>query len=230
MLRYIVLGSVLGLFSGLVPGPFSALVATTALQRGFRATLGIALLVPFLTETAVMLIAALLLAQLPEEALRWMGVLGGLLVLWLAWRTWRASREASRQEPEPEERRDAVRRTGEGALLSVLSPAPWVFWLLVGAPILLGAWDRGWVPALLFVGTFQLFLVGTHLILAATAARGGRKLSPAWHRRLLRGAAAVLVLGGGVLLWQSYRGNFREMVRGTETIENMVDDSMPRGR
>jgi threonine/homoserine/homoserine lactone efflux protein len=229
MIRFLVLGTVLGLFSGFVPGPFSALIATTGLRRGFRAALGIAV-VPIVTETTVMLIAALVLSQLPEDALRWMGVLGGFLIFYLAWRTWRASRQPPDQEQDSEEIQDKVQRLGQGALLAVLSPAPWAFWLLVGAPILLGAWRVGWGAALLFYGSFLLFLIGTHLVLAATAARGGKKLSPAWHRRIMRGAAAALVLGGGVLLWQSYRGNFHQMVQGSQTIENVVDDTVPRER
>lgn len=229
MTRFIILGTLLGLFSGFVPGPFSALIATTGLRKGFRAALGIALL-PLVTETTVMLIAALVLSQLPENALRWMGVLGGLLVFYLAWRTWRASRTPADLEAPPEEVQEKLERVGRGALVAVLSPAPWAFWLLVGAPILLGAWRVGWGAALLFYGTFLLFLIGTHLVLAATAARGGRKLSPAWHRRIMRGAAAALVLGGGVLLWQSYQGNFHQMIQGSRAIEGVVDDSVPRER
>lgn len=229
MIRFLVMGSMLGLFSGFVPGPFSALIAATGLHRGFRAALGIAM-TPLVTDTTVMLIAALVLSQLPEDALRWMGVLGGFLIFYLAWRTWRASRTPPDREHEPEETHETVQRVGQGALLAVLSPAPWAFWLLVGAPILLSAWRVGWGATLLFFGSFQFFLVGTHLALAATAAQGGKKLSPAWHRRLMRGAAAALVVGGGVLLWQSYRGNLHQMVQGSQTIEGMVRDSVPRER
>ena len=221
MIRALVLGSLLGFFSGIVPGPFTALIAATALQGGFRAGVWIAV-VPLLSETLVLVLAAVFLAQLPEQALRWMGIVGGVFVFYLAWRTWKEGETP----PEAEPLTGSPRRMVEGALLAVLSPAPWVFWLLVGAPLFLGAWHEGWGPAAAFLGSFLVFFIGIYLGVAALAGYGRRTLPATWHRRVLRGAAGALVVAGTVLVWQSWVGNFHRMVKGSETIRTLVDDSL----
>lgn len=214
MIEPFVMGSVLGLFSGLVPGPYSALIAATALHRGFVAAARIAS-IAFLSEPFVLAVAALVLSQLPETALRWMGIVGGLLLLYLAVRTWRQSGGAEDGEDDDE---DAPRRTAEAATLSVVSPTPWVFWLLVGAPVFLGFRHTGWPWALAFAGSFVILLVAVRLGVAGLAAFGGRTLDERWRRRVMRGAAVALVLAGSLLAWQSWSGNFERMVAGSQDI------------
>lgn len=222
MLRMLLLGSLLGLFSGVVPGPFSALIAATALRRGFVAGFWIAV-VPLVSEVVVMALTALFLSQLPGQALRWMGIAGGVLVFILARRTWGEAEEP----PEAEPLRGSRWRMMEGALLAILSPAPWAFWLLVGSPLFLAAYHQGWGPAAAFLGSFLFFLVGIHLSVAGMAAYGRKVVSPLWHRRLMRGAAVALALAGTVLLWQSWVGNFHRMVTGSQALQSIVD-SVPR--
>lgn len=219
MTHALVLGSLLGLFSGIVPGPYSGLVAATALHHGFRAGLKLAL-IPLLSEGAVLAVTAILISQLPSATLRWMGIAGGLLVLYLAWRTYRDA--GGRVRPEVDE--GETRRVGEGVLLGLLSPAPWVFWLLVGSPLFLSAWRQGWVPGLAFFGAFMFFMVGINVAWAALAAYGHSRLSDTSHRRLMMGAAFGLAVAGGVLIWQSWIGNFREMVEGSENVVEEVEE------
>lgn len=221
-IRPILLGLLLGLFSGIVPGPFSALVATSALRGGVWAGVRLAV-VPLLSETLVLALAALVISRLPEDALQWIGFVGGVFVLYLAHRTWSGAEEGAAEEPEKHEERSLM---VQGVVLAVLSPAPWVFWTLIGAPLFLGALDRGWGPAALFFGSFLVGLVGVHLAVAALAGLGQKTLSMAWRRRLLRGAAVALVGAGGVLFWQSYVGDFQDMVAGSETVQNVVEDSI----
>lgn len=218
-MRPVILGALLGLFSGIVPGPFSALVATSALKGGFWAGFRIAI-VPLVTESVVLGLAALFLRTLNEDALQWMGFLGGLFVFYLAYRTWKEAESTQEGEPLTGARRLVV----EGVFLAVLSPAPWVFWILIGAPLFLGSLNEGWDSAALFFGSFLACLVGVHVGVAALAGMGERRLSGSWRRRLLRAASVLLVGAGGLLLWQSYVGNFQRMVAGSETIEDVVND------
>lgn len=224
MTHALVLGSLLGLVSGLVPGPFTALIAASALKGGFWAGFRIGI-VPLMTETAVMAVAALLLSRLPEAALRWMGLAGGAFIFYLAFRMWKEANSP----PDAEPLSGSFRQMVEGAVLAVLSPTPWVFWLLVGGPLFLGAWHEGWTTGLAFYGSFLLFLVGMYVGVAGMAGYGQRRLSGRWRTRLMRGTAAALAIAGGVLVWQSHVGNFQKMVSGSETIRTMVNDSIPDG-
>lgn len=228
MTHALVLGSVLGLFSGVIPGPFTALIAATALKGGFWAGFRIGV-VPLVTETVVMAVTAVLLSQLPGPILRWMGLTGGAFIFYLAWRIWREARDPIDETPEEGEV-EGVREVVESGLLAVLSPTPWVFWLLVGGPLFLASWRDGWAVGLVFLGSFLAFLVGAYIAVAAAAAYGKRQLSDSWRARFLRSTSAALVVAGTILLWQSYEGNFEQMVTGSETIETLVTDSVLGGR
>ncbi len=224
MTEALVLGSILGLFSGLIPGPFTALIAATALKGGFWAGFRISV-VPLVTETVVMAITALLLSQLPGTILRWMGVVGGVFIFYLAVRIWRDAGTSMDESPE-EADVDNAKEVVESGLLAVLSPTPWVFWLLIGGPLFLAAWRDGWVAGLGFLGSFLFFLVGAYVAVAGLAAYGQKQLSGTWRARLMRSTSAALLIAGTVLLWQSYEGNFERMVTGSETIETLVTDSI----
>jgi threonine/homoserine/homoserine lactone efflux protein len=222
MYRYLVVGLLLGLLSGIVPGPFSAVVAATGLEGGFWAAFWVAV-VPVLSETFVLIVSALVVSQLPRVVLQWMGMAGGVLLLYLAWRVWRAADESSAPEVARGPRR---RRIVEGLALALISPVPWVFWLLVGAPIFLSAYRAGLGHGVVFLGAFLVGLVGVHLVIAALAGYGQKKLPPAWHRRLGRGTSVALLAGAAVLVWQSWIGNFERMVAGSREIqEEIVGDS-----
>jgi threonine/homoserine/homoserine lactone efflux protein len=220
-IRHIILGSLIGLFSGLVPGPFSALIVTTALRSGFWAGFRIAL-VPLATETAVMAMTTLFVSRLPDGALRWLGAAGGLFLLYLAKRTWDLARRPSAADSEGED--EPGRSMLRAAAVAIVSPSPWAFWLLVGAPFLLGAWRQGWTSGAAFVGSLLLCLVGVHVTVAAVAGRGHHRLSTAWRQRLLLAAAAGLVLAAGAFLWQSVSGDFRGMM-GADALRSAVGDS-----
>jgi threonine/homoserine/homoserine lactone efflux protein len=223
MIRTLILGMLLGLFSGVVPGPFTALITVTSLRHGFWAGLRIAL-VPLVSETSVLAVTAVLLSHLPDHALRWMGIVGGAVILFLAIRTYREAADHPGQEPQVGSRQRAL----EGMMVAVLSPTPWVFWLLVGSPLFLGAYHQGWGHAAAFLGAFLFVFVGVYVGIARAASLGHKRLPHHWYRRVMVGAAAALFLAGGVLVWQSWIGNFHRMVQGSEDIRNLVTDTVPR--
>jgi len=223
MIRTLILGMLLGLFSGVVPGPFTALIAVTSLRHGFWAGLRIAL-VPLVSETSVMAVTAVLLSHLPDHGLRWMGLIGGVVILFLGIRTYREAAHHPDEEPQVSSRQRAL----EGMMVAVLSPTPWVFWLLVGSPLFLASYHQGWGHAAAFLGSFLFVFVGVYVGIARAASFGHKRLPPHWYRRVMVGAAMALLLAGGVLMWQSWIGNFHRMVQGSEDIRDLVTDTLPR--
>lgn len=219
-IQYVILGSLIGLFSGLVPGPFSALVAASGLRSGFWAGFRVAI-VPLFTETGVAVLSVLLVSRLPDGALRWLGLAGGLFLLYMAKRTWDLAHDMEVLGSGDDQ---AGRSMLRAATVAVVSPTPWIFWLVVASPLLLGAWRQGWGLAALFVGSFLVGLVGVHVSVAAIAGHGHDRLSSPWRRRLMLAAAAALVLAGGTFLWQSATGNFRSLV-GLDELQSVVRDS-----
>jgi len=215
----ILMGAGLGLVAGLIPGAFSTLVATTALERGLRPGLKVAL-IPLATEMPVMLAAVFVLTRLPVEAFRWIGMAGGVLLVFMAWKILRDARGADPLSAEAQAHGGHFLRV---ALFGLMSPGPWAFWFFVGAPLLLGRWRVSPGHGLLFLATFMICFIGAMLLLAWGVASGRRFLNVTWYRRTLRGAGAVLALAGVILVWQSWVGNFTAMVQAPERPEERRD-------
>ncbi len=183
------MGIGLGLAAGLSPGPLLTLVVTTALQRGFRAGLAVAL-APLLSDLPVILLSLWVLDRLPPLFLQGVTALGGLFVVYLGVEVWRGIPQALALSAEAFKARHDL---GRGVLVNLLSPHPWLFWLAVGGPLTLRYAAGGWVGAIAFPAGFYLCLVGSKVVLAWGMARARHRL----HARLYRGA---LLAGGGMLV------------------------------
>lgn len=198
----LLLGISLGFAAGISPGPLSALVVTTALQRGVAAGVRVAI-APLLTDLPVVALSVLAVGVFPTRLLPYLAAAGGVFVIFLGIDTYRKAPRASFDERGPDPR--DLRR---GFVTNILSPHPWLFWLGVGGPLLVSAWDRGTVPAVAFLLGFYGLLVGSKLFLAWGVAHGRGVLSLPWYRRVLAGSGWLLVLLGGVLIWQAAAGRF----------------------
>jgi len=214
------IGCALGLFAGMVPGPFLALVATTALERGLRDGLRTAL-IPLATEIPVLLASLFVLTRLSRDVLQWIGIAGGVLVLYMAWTVERDARDATPEEGEMKPVRGHLLRV---AAFGLLAPAPWIFWFLFAGPLLLNRWHVSPAHGIAFLLAFFGCFVGTMMLIAWAVATGREKLSHTWYRRALRGAGVVLFVVGGVLIWQAWVGNFERMVLPQREIQEAVEE------
>lgn len=190
-------GIALGFGAGIVPGPLFSLVLTTTLARGFAAGLRVAI-APLLTDALVIALSVLFLRAVPDWTLQLIAGVGGLYVIYLGIEAMRTARHATLfAAPATTVRADL----GRGAVVNLLSPHPWVFWIGVGGPLLIGYATQSWGAGLLFLLGFYLLLVGSKIVLAAAAAGGRRLLDATWHRRLLA-ASSMLLLIMGLLLFR----------------------------
>jgi threonine/homoserine/homoserine lactone efflux protein len=190
--RYVLLGLGLGLGAALSPGPLLALVVTTTLARGFLAGARIAC-APLVTDAVIIAASLAVVHSLPARATGVLGVAGGLFVVYLGVESLRERPALLEAEPS------TSGELGRGALVNLLSPHPWLFWITVGAPVLLSAWAEGPLPAIGFVVAFFLLLVGTKVVIAAVVAGGRARLSPTALHRAHRIAGLLLLITGVVL-------------------------------
>lgn len=216
----ILIAVALGLVAGLVPGPFSALIASTAIEAGLAAGIEVAL-IPLATEIPIMLLTALVLHNLPLGFLRWVGVVGGALLLFVAYRIFH---KADRLTEVGANARAGKRRLLKPFLVGVLSPNPWLFWLLVGSPLILRAWYVSWPLGMATWAAYFGAFMGTQLFIAWLAGHGHRKMSFGARRRTMHGMGALLAVAGCVLIWQAYVGNFDDIVRPQQTIERVIEE------
>lgn len=197
-------GISLGFSAGIGPGPLTTLVISTTLARGFGAGLLVAL-APLLTDAPIILLTLVVISALPAAVVTGLAVAGGLYLLFLGGKTAQTARTAvlATGSAAPQQRRADL---GRGALVNMLNPAPWLFWLSVGGPILTEAWQGPKLAALGFLVGFYALLVGCKIGLAWAVASGRRFLTDVWYRRLLAGSGLLLAGFGLLLIWQATLG------------------------
>lgn len=234
MITTILIALVLGSFAGLVPGPYTTMVAGTGLEKGFRAALKLAF-TPLLTDVPPLLVTALVLESLDGTALSALGVAGGIVIAVVGIRFIRRHRpDASvlealeRREPsrprDGEEAREQSATFGHVVLGTLLSPAPWIFWLVLGSPLMLRSWNRSPVEGVVFVVVLFTTNIGTASGLAWVASRTRSFLAGEWQRRILRLAGTGLVVAGGLLIWQALTGDFESLIRQQESVRSVVEE------
>ena len=187
-----------GLSGGLSPGPLLALVAAEALARGRRAGIAVAA-APLLTDGPIIAAAVFLFGRIENSgpALGIVSMAGGCLLA--AWGT--AGLRVRGQKIE--EAAPDVRVWGslaKGVAANLLNPSPYLFWLTVGAPLLVRAADGGRGFAALFLGIFYLGLVGSKVALAALVARSRSVLRGRGYLWANRVMASVLLVFAAIFI------------------------------
>lgn len=197
------IGIGLGLAAGLSPGPLLTLVISSSLDRGFGAGFRVAL-APLITDAPIILLAILVLRELPPTWLNIVAALGGCVVIYLGIETLRPRQQAQDEETAGPEPADLAR----GALVNLLNPHPWVFWATVQGPLLIEGWRRHPAVGIAFVTAFYFAIVGTKVTIAWLVSRGRHRLEDRWHRALLIACGSLLIGMGIILVIQALRGSF----------------------
>ncbi|MCB0044623.1 MAG: LysE family transporter [Caldilineaceae bacterium] len=195
-------GLTLGLSAGISPGPLMTLVMSTTLARGLRAGLQVAA-APLVSDAPVILLTLLVFTALPPWAEAVLTGVGGLFVLFLGAETLREARHATLAVAPPPGRR--TQDLWRGALVNLLSPHPWLFWLSVGAPLFVSAWRVSPANGAAFLLGFYLLLIGSKVTVALAVAGGRRYLTDVWYRRLLTASGLLLGVLGLLLIVQAGR-------------------------
>lgn len=188
----------LGLSAAATPGPFQAYLINQTLTKSWRQALPIAF-APLISDIPIVLIIMLLLDRLPPAFLHWIGLAGGIFVLYLAWGLFKSWRSKPDVVPSNSERTSSRNALLNGILMNALSPGPYTFWALVNGPILLSALRQSWVYAAAFIlGFYGMMICGYLFIIVLFHL--ARQLGPRVIHILTLLSIAILVLFGGILI------------------------------
>ena len=200
MIASLIAGLLLGLAAGLSPGPLLTLVITQTLKHNRREGIKTAL-VPLLTDPPIILLTTLVLSRLTQFNF-WLGLLslaGAGMVCWLAYESWRSG-PVTFTLATPQ-----AQSIKQGALVNLLSPHPYLFWLTVGASTMASAARVSRWAAAAFVAGFYLLLVGCKVVLALLVERSRAWLTGSWYVRVLRGLAVLLFGFALRLCWDALK-------------------------
>ncbi|NMC33570.1 MAG: LysE family transporter [Veillonellaceae bacterium] len=200
MWLFAVAGLSLGFSAGISPGPLFAMVIAQTLRFGLGEGLKTAIS-PLLTDIPIIFLSVALLAGMSgyQNLLGLISLAGGLFLLHMAY----ASFSPGRIETPPAA--TALGSLFKGALVNALSPHPYLFWIMVGGPIILNARTQGWDNVLCFVAGFYLALIGSKIGLALLVNRSRRFLQGKAYLVLMKIMGTVLLLFAFLLLNEGVR-------------------------
>ncbi len=190
----------IGVASGVSPGPMLIVVVSSSLQHGLLAGMRMAV-APLLSDLPILVIVFGLFAGVDVNS-HWLGLLALLGAVYLSWL---ALKELKRQHFRIDGDGPSAISLPQAVAINFMNPHPWMFWFGVGGPIVLAESSNWAGRGALFVGGFYLGLVGVKVCLAWLVASTRHGLSEYVYRIILRAAGFALLLFALILFWQGYR-------------------------
>jgi threonine/homoserine/homoserine lactone efflux protein len=193
-------GMALGLYAGFSPGPLIALVISQAIKHGPKEGVKVAF-APLITDFPILLISTFLLNRLSNYRmiLGVVSVFGALFLVYLAYTSLRTRGvEVNMDEEVPHS-------FIKGAMVNALSPNPYVFWITIGAPMIIKGFAESYVAPLLFVGSFLGCLVGSKCFVAIIAGRSKHFLTGKVYLYIMRTLGVVLLVFAFILFRDGLR-------------------------
>jgi threonine/homoserine/homoserine lactone efflux protein len=192
MLAYFIQGITFGFAAAVQPGPFQTYLISQTVSHGWKRALP-AVLAPLLSDGPIIALVLLVLSRVPELAVQILRLIGGGFVIYLAvgaFKTWRnfAGQAAAAGE--------GPKSVIQAALVNLLSPNPYLFWSLVGGPILIAGWRLNPLNSVAMLVGFYFLLIGSMAAIVVLIGTTG-KLGPKFNRALL-GISALALLGLGL--------------------------------
>lgn len=194
MVKLFITGSALGLAAGFAPGPLLTMVISQTIGHGFKEGVRTAFS-PIITDLPIVVITTFLVSGIYalKSLLGLMSIAGGCLLCYLAYGN-------LKQRPM----RDSVsvckpNSVVKGALINVLSPHPYLFWITVGSPIILAAYAQGVANAAAFVFGFYTCLIGAKIVLAYFVTQTRSFFSGRAYVWLMRALGAILLIFAMIL-------------------------------
>ena len=180
MLEFLSAGILLGLAAGFAPGPLLVLVVSETLRHSIKAGIKVSI-APLITDIPIIAISLLVLNRLADfkVIIGCISIFGGLFILYLGYESLKT------KGVELDLSAHGANSFRKGVITNALNPHPYVFYLTVGAPIIFKGINQNIFAALLFVGTFIFFLVGSKLLLAMVVEKS---------RSFLRGSVYIWVM------------------------------------
>jgi threonine/homoserine/homoserine lactone efflux protein len=199
-MTFLVAGIVLGLSAGFTPGPLFALVLSHTIRHGVREGIRVAA-APLLTDLPILLVSTLVLSRIAGygSLLGAVSLAGAAFLVYMSYETFRARRQ------EPSASDAGPQSLKRGAMVNALSPHPYLFWLTVGAPMILKGWKTSPAAAVLFVVGFTGCLVGSKVVLAVLTGCSVHRLSGRSYEYLMRALGFLLLVFAVLLLMDGLR-------------------------
>lgn len=165
-------GVALGLSAGISPGPLLALVISQTMKHGSKEGAKVAV-APLITDVPIIIGSTALVVNLSRygSLFGFLSLAGGCFLVFLAYENFRTGGLEIRKEGQ--EPKSLIK----GAIVNALSPYPYLFWITVGAPMMVRGSSEGLLSPLLFIVGFLGCLVGSKIAVAVIVGKSKHYLT-----------------------------------------------------
>jgi threonine/homoserine/homoserine lactone efflux protein len=199
------MGAVFGLTAGISPGPLLTLVISETLRHNKSEGVKIAI-APLITDIPIVLLTIFILSKMAsfDMVIGIISILGGIFIAYLGYDSIRS------KGIEIEIQNLKLKSIRKGIIVNILSPHPYIFWLMVGAPITIRAYQASPAAAFAFIIAFYVLLVGSKISIAMVVDRSRAFLKNKVFIWTLRILGLVLLILAILLIKEgmSYLGLF----------------------
>ncbi|MGZ7048302.1 MAG: LysE family transporter, partial [Methanobacterium sp.] len=115
-------------------------------------------------------------------------IIGGLYLLYLAYESFKTKGLTGNIELEK------PKSLQKGVTLNLLNPAPYLFWITIGGPIIIPAYYQSALSPLIFIIGFYTLLIGSKIALAYATAKSHHFIAGKTYIYIMRILGAVLVI------------------------------------
>ena len=186
---FLLQGLLLGFSAGISPGPLTALTISQTIKYSRKDGIKVAIS-PLVTDIPIVTISLLIFAKLTnfDFIMGLISLLGALFLIYLGLDSWNSKGiQAKVTNAQPQS-------LFKGALVNLLSPNPYLFWLAIGSPIVLKAYAFDLLAAILFILSFYLTLVGSKVIMAFLIDKSRNLLNNKLYLYIMKALGVSLII------------------------------------
>lgn len=200
MINFLFIGTILGLSAGFSPGPLLALVISETLRHNVRAGIKVAL-APMVTDLPIILISLFILQKLINfhPLLGIISLGGGVFLLFLGYQSLKIP-GVDLDIPQT-----SPKSLTKGIFTNFLSPHPYLFWLMIGAPTMTNAMNHTPLTGVIFIGSFYVCLVGAKITVAILTGKSRSFLTGRSYRVMIRCLGLFLLILAGKLFYDGLK-------------------------
>lgn len=195
------MGAFFGIMAGISPGPLLALVISETITHNKRAGIKVAL-APLITDLPIIVLSFVIISNFVETNLV-MSIIsfaGAVFLVWLGYECLITKRL------EIEIMKDRSRSLLKGIMANVLNPHPYLFWITVGTPIAIKAYQVSLLTVILFFLSLYVMLTGSKIGVAILVDRTRTFLSGGVYVWILRILGLALLVFAVIFFIQGIRG------------------------
>ena len=185
---FLLSGATFGLRAGLSPGPLLTLVISETLRHGIRAGIKVAM-APLLTDLPIVGVTVFLLMRLADVK----PLLGSVSLIGAGFLSYLGYESIVFKGVELDAAPVKPKSFQKGVVANLLNPNPYLFWFSIGGPMVIKAVDIRVMPAVWFVVSFYMMLVGSKVLLAVIIGNSRKFLKSRHYVYTVRALGIVLL-------------------------------------